>query len=208
MRQLFSQPIAGSLTKLHRRGWEGIRGAARSAGVSARQGLDTRQGRRVIGLVGISTDIIEHNWAEERRILLSHELNHRVKNTRATTQGLDQQVLCTAFEARTMALSAAHGLLTREVWEGASLNDVADVTLRAQGSPGRTLVGGPPSRLGPKTALALEMALRELCTIAAKYGALSGLGGQISLDWTGIRQAGGLFSLTWKERAESREVAT
>lgn len=164
----------------------------------------------VSGLVGLSTDITERNRAEEQRTLLIHELNHRVKNTLATVQGIAQQALRgadpalrRAFEARLMALSAAHDVLTRESWESAGLHDVVDAAQRAHASPGRMLVHGSALRLEPETALALAMALHELCTNAAKYGALSGLTGQVSLDWTvtGHEDRRRLV-LTWRERGD------
>lgn len=82
------------------------------------------------------------------------------------------------------------------------MNDLADAVLRAHVSPGRMLVHGPALRLEPKTALALVMALHELCTNAAKCGALSGLTGQVSLDWTVTGQRGQRrLVLTWRERS-------
>ncbi len=50
-----------------------------------------------------------------------HELNHRVKNTLATVQALARQSRGSAevLEARILALSKTHDLLTREDWSGA-----------------------------------------------------------------------------------------
>lgn len=162
----------------------------------------------VSGLVGVSTDITARSRAEEQCTSLIHELNHRVRNTLATVQGIAQQALrgtdpalYHAFEARLMGRSAAHDVLTRKNWEGARLNDVADAALRAHAAPGRMVVRGPALRLEPRTALALAMALHELCTDAAKYCAFSGLAGHVSLGWTVTGQKDQRrLMLTWRER--------
>jgi chemotaxis family two-component system sensor kinase Cph1 len=58
-------------------------------------------------------------------------------------------------------------------------------------------VSGPPVRVGPKQALALSMALNELATNAAKYGALSAAGGRVELAW---RRDGAECEIRWTER--------
>jgi two-component sensor histidine kinase len=45
-------------------------------------------------------------------------------------------------------------------------------------------IKGPEVLLTPKHALALALALRELCTNAAKYGALSNDEGRVRIEWT------------------------
>jgi two-component sensor histidine kinase len=47
----------------------------------------------------------------------------------------------------------------------------------------RFLIEGPEVRLRPKVAVALGMALHELATNAAKYGAFSNGTGQVRLAW-------------------------
>ncbi len=58
----------------------------------------------------------------------------------------------------------------------------------------------PDIRLGPKAALALSLALHELCTNAAKYGALSAETGQARITWhvAGDGDAA-LFRFRWQE---------
>jgi two-component sensor histidine kinase len=51
--------------------------------------------------------------------------------------------------------------------------------------------------LQPATAQTLALALHELVTNSAKYGALSSLSGQLSIDW---KVDGDILALTWKER--------
>ena len=101
-----------------------------------------------------------------------------------------------------MALSRAHNLLTEQNWGGASLERVvSDSIEHLAGEPGRFAIDGEPLRLTPRAALALALALHELGTNAAKYGALSVDGGRVAIGW---RLDGGRLRLEWKERAARR----
>jgi PAS domain S-box-containing protein len=160
-----------------------------------------------VGLHAIARDVTERRRAEERQRLLVNELNHRVKNTLALVQGLalqsfkdgrDMAEAREAFQHRLAALAAAHDLLTRESWEGATLDALAAETLGLHdGGEGRIAWHGPPVRLNPKAAVSLVMALHELCTNAAKYGALSARKGQVGVDWS---VDGDLLTILWRER--------
>ncbi len=84
-----------------------------------------------------------------------------------------------------MALSKAHDTLTQESWEGAPLAKVVEEAVapyRGQGG-GRFEIKGPNIWISPKYALALAMALHELCTNAVKYGALSNDSGWVDIVW-------------------------
>lgn len=154
---------------------------------------------------GSTEDVHERKLAEERQRLLINELNHRVKNTLASVQAIAFQTLKgdlglaearARFEARLMALSRAHNLLTDQNWSGASLvNVVRDAV--AHLAPERVQMSGSPIWLAPRAALALALALHELGTNAVKYGALSVDGGTVDIDW---RVDGDRLRLTWKER--------
>lgn len=146
--------------------------------------------------------------SEKHRQLLVNELNHRVKNTLATVQSIVSQTLRTSPETddlrtildeRLMALSGAHDLLTREHWETTSLSDVVKVALGPYQTLGdRFTVTGPEMPIRPKTALAFAMALHELATNAAKYGALSEASGRVSIEWSWDSQTNAL-GFCWKE---------
>jgi two-component sensor histidine kinase len=151
----------------------------------------------------------ERRQAGEHRQLLLDELNHRVRNTLTTVQAIAMQTFRSraepeateAFQARLMALSGAHDILTREHWDGADLRDIVmQATAPHRGDPGRVRFAGPSVRLLPKSALALAMALHELCTNAVKYGALKGEHGRVSIEWQ-IANASGAprLRLRWEE---------
>jgi two-component system, chemotaxis family, CheB/CheR fusion protein len=56
-------------------------------------------------------------------------------------------------------------------------------------------------QIAPRAALALSMAIHELCTNAGKYGALSNDAGEVSIDWQIVGPATDpRFVFTWKER--------
>ena len=150
--------------------------------------------------------------AEERQQLLVNELNHRVKNSLATVQAIAQQTLNRpdvpddarrAFTERLHALARAHDVLTEESWEGAELSDVVASALDPYGGQDvkRFHVDGPSVRLPPRIALSLVMALHELATNAAKYGALSDPNGRIEIVWNvEDREDGRYLDLRWTEQ--------
>ena len=87
------------------------------------------------GAVCAAADVTERHRHEDHLKLLLNELNHRVKNTLATVQSFAVQTLRTAptiadgrraFEARLIALSKGHDVLTRENWQGAGLHEVVE----------------------------------------------------------------------------------
>ncbi|GJD60455.1 sensor histidine kinase [Methylobacterium frigidaeris] len=153
----------------------------------------------------------ERRAADDRQELLIHELNHRVKNTLATVQSMARQTARSAaslddftgsFEARLLAMSQTHNVLTANHWESAGLRGIlsAELDPYAGGRADRIRLDGPPISLAPAVALPLGMAIHELATNAAKYGALSVETGQVAVEWGVEWQAGtGMLSLRWRE---------
>lgn len=167
---------------------------------------------RVTEWFGAATDISERRRHDEHQRLLVNELNHRVKNTLAIVQSMALQTLrdcddaslaADRFESRLHALSHAHDMLTRKRWEGASLDDIVRAAIApcVQQGTDRFEIEGESVDLDPQRALALTMALHELCTNAMKYGALSVPEGRVTIRWTcdGIGPARHL-ALRWEER--------
>jgi two-component system, chemotaxis family, CheB/CheR fusion protein len=164
----------------------------------------------MMGAATIARDASERRRSEELRALLVDELNHRVKNTLATVQSIAAQSLKgisegesrETFDARLVSLSWTHDLLARDSWESASLRDLLLQELepyRAEDGT-RFVVDGPDFGLRPKAALALGLALHELATNAAKYGALSTPQGRVRVTWdVGNASAPGALRLKWAE---------
>lgn len=171
----------------------------------------------IVGVVGVTTDVTEHSRAQRRLRLMIDELNHRVKNTLAIVQGIAYQTFRQegialearqAFDQRLAALGKAHGLLTRESWESADLAAVATEACAPHlDGADRIIMSGPPLRLAPKTAVTIAMALHELCTNAAKYGALSVDAGRVALTWSIERGARHRLHLRWQESGGPPVVA-
>jgi PAS domain S-box-containing protein len=165
---------------------------------------------RPLHLVKLIQNITERKVAEKRQRLLIDEINHRVKNTLATVQSFASQSLRNAtslsegrgaFEARLLALSKSHDVLTRQHWEGADLIDVVNGAIapyRGRSEQHRFAIAGDSLRLRPKAVLALSLAFHELATNAMKYGALSSESGRVAIDWH-VNPQSQRFELRWQE---------
>ncbi len=150
-------------------------------------------------------------WLEEQasiRNSLTRELNHRVKNTlanvlsiialtrrRATNLG----EFADGLDGRIRALSATHDLLTQSDWGTTPIRKVVEAELLpyAQAGDHQVDLEGPEIELAPNDALSLGLAMHELATNAAKYGALSKSGGKVAVDWKLVSDA--LVRIEWQE---------
>ncbi len=158
--------------------------------------LPYRSGDSVVdGTLVTFMDVTTVVRAEKHQRLLVDELNHRVKNMLTVVVSLASQTLRRAddldtfgeaFLGRVHALSGAYALLSREHWMSVQLRDVVDEEMRPFSGRDmeRVTVEGGDVALTPSAALALGMAVHELATNAAKYGALSQPEGRVSVAWT------------------------
>jgi PAS domain S-box-containing protein len=160
--------------------------------------------RKPVAITGASRDLTERKEAEAFQNLLLNELKHRVKNTLSSVQAIanltlgsaqDLNTAKEALEQRIISMAKAHDLLIARSWNGACLAEVVGRTLEAF-SPSQTEISGEDVEIPSRQTLALSMALHELATNAAKYGALSSPAGRVSICWT--RQGDSLL-LDWRE---------
>ncbi|MEF2553785.1 PAS domain-containing protein [Aurantimonas sp. A2-1-M11] len=170
---------------------------------------------RVTGVFVQGADRTDAIRAAERQRLLIDELNHRVKNTLSTVQSLARQSFRklpeaeearTAFEARILALSHAHNVLSARHWEAAGLR----VLLRQELAPfssTRVHDSGPDVQLTAKAAIALSMVFHELTSNAVRHGALASDEGRLAVTWriTGDC-AHRRLAIDWKETADISAV--
>ena len=136
-------------------------------------------------------------WLKQQisiRNSLTRELNHRVKNTLANVLSIvaltrrraeDVDSFAEGLDGRIRALSATHDLLTQSDWSTTPVRAVIDVELAPYAKEGehKLDLSGPDVELAPNDALSLGLAVHELATNAAKYGALSQPGGVVSVAW-------------------------
>jgi two-component sensor histidine kinase len=155
----------------------------------------------------VATQLLQ---AEANRELLIHELNHRVKNTLASLQGIVVSTLRTnpsapearkAIDERIMALSRAHDVLTEQHWESIDLRDLVNgiVDPYRAGQQDRIDLAGPPLRISPRAAVTLAMVVNELTTNAVKYGALSRTDGRVRLEWRFLDGKDPKLEISWVE---------
>jgi len=139
-----------------------------------------------------------------RRDLITQELKHRIGNLLAVVQAIARHTFKDAdaasiddFSARLHALGAAQKLLIDSETRAAMMAEVVANALAPHCADGdRATISGPDVPLDGRRAHALTLALHELATNAAKYGALSLDGGWVEVLWTSI---GGRLDFLWRE---------
>src|ERR1700745_1060408 len=160
---------------------------------------------RVIRVSGVTVDITERKRAEERQNLLTREVDHRAKNALALaqsivrlTRGDDVKDYIQAVEGRISALARVHTILSLSSWQGAEFAKLVDEELAPYASMGDQIAfSGANVQLQPATAQTLAMALHELVTNSAKYGALSTLAGRLTIKWEIVAD---VLQILWEEK--------
>src|SRR5450631_3811987 len=159
---------------------------------------------RVVRVSGVTVDITERKRAEERQNLLAREVDHRAKNALALaqsivrlTQGDNVKSYVRAVEGRISALARVHTILSLSNWQGAEMGKLVDEELAPYATGDQLTSHGVDIRLQPATAQTLALALHELVTNSAKYGALSTNSGRLSLKWDIL---GDDLRMVWEEK--------
>lgn len=163
----------------------------------------TDESGRVVRVSGVTVDITERKRAEERQNLLAREVDHRAKNALALAQSIvrltradEVKAYVNAVEGRINALARVHTILSLSSWQGAELSRLIDEELAPYSLGDQIRLAGPKVQLLPTTAQTLALALHELFTNSAKYGALSTRSGRLAIDW---RVENELLTLSWEE---------
>lgn len=166
---------------------------------------------QVSGLLGVSSEITALKQSERRNALLARELGHRAKNLLAVVQAIASETGRTAgsitdfnerFTARVQSLARLQDLSMGVTGAGAPLRELVRSQLEPFVDPAteRVHVEGPDVRLTAQAGNSLAMALHELATNAAKYGALSTAEGQVAIRWRHEDEGSARrFRLEWQE---------
>jgi PAS domain S-box-containing protein len=166
----------------------------------------------VVGASKIARDITERKDAQKRQQMLTQEIHHRTKNLFAVVQA----VICRSFAgkatvaeaerailSRLHSLAQTHVLLVDKDWKGVDLREV----VRSEMAPytGRVSITGPGIVLNSQAAQNFALALHELATNAAKYGALSSHDGRVDIGWSVLGPNGhSEFAFSWQESGGPR----
>jgi two-component sensor histidine kinase/two-component SAPR family response regulator len=148
--------------------------------------------------------------AIERQELLAREVDHRARNALAVIQSIvaltppdDNARFAESIKGRIRAMAMAHNLLSESRWRGADLLNLVNDELAPYAQEDRISISGQPVSIAPTVAQNLALAVHELATNAAKYGALSVPGGKLSVRW---HSAGDQLHIEWQEDC-AREIA-
>ena len=163
--------------------------------------------RFVRGVADRTYAAIDRARSDAEREIVGRELAHRMKNVLTIAQVIAVQSLrhVSSLEEgrrvvaeRLVALGRAQDMLTDLATEGADLRDVTGQALAPHRTDaGRITIKGPGVSLSGPQVLGLTLALHELATNAAKYGALSVPEGRVEVGWSVAPDRS--FVFTWTE---------
>jgi two-component sensor histidine kinase/CHASE3 domain sensor protein len=149
---------------------------------------------RIIGIVCAAVEITEQRERESRIRLLMRELTHRSKNLLTVIDAIARQTAANSdgvkdflsrFRERLQSLAGSHDQLIQEEWQGAWLRELVMGQLGhyVDHRSAAITLDGPRLRVQPEAAQHIGLAMHELATNAAKYGALSSPEGHVTITW-------------------------
>ena len=165
---------------------------------------------RVAAVSVVVRDVTDELATQATLQRVMRELEHRVKNMLANVTALvnqarrevaeDDAEVYAKLTSRIEALAKTHSLLTTEQWASALLRDIIRPETTEIYGEERVSMKGPAIRVNARTVLGLGMAVHELATNAAKYGAFKSDGGAVSVHWSRINDSDGdRLEIVWEE---------
>jgi two-component sensor histidine kinase len=161
---------------------------------------------RLLAKAGLAAE--QRDIADQVQAVLTEELHHRLKNMLAMVAAIVRQSMRAAasldeaeaaITKRLVAMGRAHDLLLRADWKAAALSQIVQGAIEQHATDARRIrIAGPEMEVASAMILPLTMIMHELCTNAAKYGALSTEDGAVALSW--VRDdAAGTMIFHWSE---------
>jgi PAS domain S-box-containing protein len=209
----FPKPLDEILADTLRDGhWEGELTHKRKDGgtivVFSRWTVERDEEGQQMSILETNMDITERKRAEEVERILVREIQHRSNNLLAVIQAIANRSFSgnysladakATFEARLRALARTNQQLAESNWTGVDLKQIVRSELRPFSE--RAIVEGVNVSLDPQQAHNFSLALHELATNAAKYGALSNGNGKVGISWAITSQSEiAALKFQWREK--------
>jgi PAS domain S-box-containing protein len=170
------------------------------------------------GFLKIGQDMTEKRASHRRQETLLLELQHRVRNILAAVRSMAVRTARTSdsvddyrdrLESRINALARTQAELTKSAGAVLDLQAIVQGELDAHGAQATQFtLNGPKVALAPKAGEVVALAIHELTTNAAKYGALAVASGHVNVSWsvTAVQDEPWL-RLSWAERGVRAQPA-
>lgn len=149
--------------------------------------------------------------ANEHEHILAQELQHRIRNILTLVASLSRHTFRSGrpiewaqqdFAGRLAALAAANTTLLNARLQPLLFEQLVVQSLRPFGyasDEDRFFINGPAIPLKSGVEIPFALALHELATNAAKYGAMASSDGRLAVEWWVAAGGGGTFHLRWRE---------
>lgn len=164
----------------------------------------------VVAVFNTVVETTETVLAKQRIELINNELAHRMKNTFSVVNAIAAQTFGMSedadapqarFASRLSALAKAQDVLTAGTMGRAGIRQIVQSALAAHVPDREALsLDGPDWLLTGRQVFAMALALHELATNAAKYGAFASPSGAVAVSWSGGEPGSDEpFKFRWEE---------
>ena len=172
----------------------------------SRHSLD---GRTILTVV--HRDVTDRKALEDQREAVAHELDHRIKNVFSVVSSLvsltarsavSVEGLRDSLQERLRGLAATQSFLARGMGASVELSALLDAELAPYFGDGgaNVVITGPALALQSSAVQPLALAIHELATNSAKYGAFSQPGGRVEITTDFIKAVDSRqIVLDWRE---------
>lgn len=162
---------------------------------------------KIVQLLGTVEDITERREYLERNKLLTHELQHRVKNTFATMLSVINlskvghdtvEDYAASLQDRLLSMAETQNILRRNDWNMVAVSDILKTEFNAfvDSRTERLKLSGGELHIPAHRLKILAMAIHELITNALKHGSLRGKDGYVDVY---MYQEKNMATFRWKE---------